>query len=304
MAKLSDWKAYAEQHNGKVVVWINQADALTKGALAAENSAGVCRAITMDWIAADRSFTVRRANFRAQFYGGGMIGGGLQEYCVPKKYLDLQKQLGAEFAKNQITLKALTEKAAKAVAAVEAANEPITLPDGKQVIVPKQGFDRLMAAAQAARDETATFVREKQGGQTCIAFQRFGAIDVVVKALAATTTPGFYALTMVQAGADVGHVVGFELGRFFEFMDANSGLFYFETSADLLTFFTNKIWPGFYSKQGYTIFGLFQYDLGRWRAPALKPIPPPDQKQADVKQPDPKDLLVKAQGQSDSCVIA
>jgi hypothetical protein len=243
MAQLEDWRTAARAHSGSIVVWINQSAAAN---LKAVNSNGVCKAITMDWIASYRKYRSDRAAFVNQFRKYDADGN--LETCIPDTYLAKQTAFTQQLA--------LDRKAY--VAAI-----------GKYKLNP----------TLAGKKKVDDILRRARGGPDCRNFTKFTSIDQVATALTSLAKPAYCALALTEPG---GHVIGFELRsdqkvsdnfpKLYEYLDANTGLFAFGDLQKMLDFVKQKVWPQRADKDGkvvwngyakkYTKFMLLEYDIG------------------------------------------
>jgi len=252
MAKLSDWERYAAQHKGIVVAWINQPGAAS---IKQANSNGVCRAITRSWIDSCRGDTAAQIEFLKKFRAYGPDGKML-DANVPDEYIEQQVELSKAFNTSQIQFAALTKDVLDANA------------DAKTKLnASKQDYDAALLKAQQALSVLEDFVKAVQGGQGCFDAKRFKTVDLVIAELKNQSAQSQYYGLSMTGPSGFGHVVGFEFRSdrqpaSYQFLDANSGLFYFTAADDMLDFVEKKIWLAFYSNQPIGIFGLFLYDLG------------------------------------------
>lgn len=249
MADPKAWRKKAQDNKGATVIWINQSD---NKDLKEIGSAGVCFAITTDWVKQYRANRIARSEFVNSFREGMEIdpttGEPDPDTCIPVTYMVEQEEYSTRLRRYRQESKAVQKKIDEARA--------------KQQPVPQD-----LVNTQAAID-----AREYGTGMKQIT--RFipkdgKTIKDAVAAMLANTNPAYYLLVLRRTGG--AHVVGFEFRPdvvvsenypgLFEFIDANLGLYAFPSSDNMLAFFNNCVWKELYAAK-YDRFDVVQFDLG------------------------------------------
>ena len=245
---LDTWRGYAEKFNGSTVVWINQGD--ENSTVSKANSEGVCHAIASDWLLAYRSFLSERSEFVNAFRVYDEHS-RLKEYSIPKKYLDEQAELENAVKLRRTERADLVKDYTKAKEADDKGSTSIT-----------------KFTLQLAKDALKEHDRTLIGGADCKAMGQFKALDKLNEFMAKITTPRYCAVVVSGDSKNTAHIVAFEFrpdksaGSFpgiFEFIDANTGLFAFRTSGEMLGFVKKYVWPMY---SAYSLYDIYMYDTG------------------------------------------
>ena len=262
MENLDDWIGIAAKYNGIAVAWINQAGApaLKKG-----NVSGVCRAITLDWIAAYSAGTAEQVTFLSAFR---ILGSDKQllNVNVPEKYIKPQAAYQKQLEIDRVTYQRLREDQDLKFKVAETLNTQLQLKK-KQGLTPDPSEDAALTNALkisgAAMNKVNEFAALIGGGPRCANQTNFNSFAEVIAALenaqpdSHQTTPNseFVAMGLTGPGSSAsndrfGHIVGLEFGwnrkpPLFEFLDANTGLFCFPTQKDMIDF-VRRVWSEFY----------------------------------------------------------
>lgn len=240
----SEWDKTAKDYRGSNVIWINQSgDTQLKEA----NSAGVCFAITRDWVKNYRRAKIDRSNFVNAFRD---VQRGKPPQNLPAIYLKKQAQYSAELQAQRDALGNLRTQLETATA-----NSRPT----------KEELERITLS-----------IGRHQYGRSVLSVKVFnGSLSGMTEAIGeikkiGATTPSYFMLSFTRPGQG-GHVVGFEcrpdisagsFPKLYEFIDANLGLYVFGNVSDVVDFFSVPVWADLYESRGYSKFILAQYDAG------------------------------------------
>jgi hypothetical protein len=215
-----EWRQRALARGGRLVVWIEQS---TDPNLLAQNSSGVCHALTVAWIEHYTGFTDDRSEFVNSFRRNE--GQRQDGTSIPRDYIEQQELYQSTVQAYNATLQ--TVKQLK--------NVPLE--------AKKQLLEGLKVQQRSLYGEKAVVTPLPSGTSVTQAVNTF------------PIHPCYVALSF-RAG-ESGHVVGFELRpdvyvsgnypEFYEFFDANLGLFAFSSRASMLDFFVQDVWPAIYA---------------------------------------------------------
>ncbi len=207
----AEWRQTARDHNGHMVVWIDQG---TDAGLQAVNSQGVCHALTTAWVTAFSNYRVDRAAFVNSFRGGGA------NTRIPATYLAQQGSYRQQVQANALRFRNAFD-------------------DLQQRIQRGENVD-----ATGLRDAMLS-ARQSYYGAACESLDQYASeVGANMAIFGGQIDPGFKLLAMHRP---VSHIVGFELrpdfrgapsfpNGIFEYFDANLGLFVFPSVNDLSNF--------------------------------------------------------------------
>jgi hypothetical protein len=218
MPSRADWKEIAKGYRANIVVWIDQS---SDNRLLEENRGGVCRTVTKRWVDAYMDSRPARAKFVNSF----------RDHGIPEEYIEEQEQYALDIkVHNSLLIGAKTLQAVS--------KDKVFLSSSVQMLKQSQS--------------------ELHPGEV-IKFPKGSAIQPILQKIARPT--GYTMLSFRPRDSDVGHVVGFEVrpdlqgqmsanfpNGLFEFIDANLGLFVFNSARTMVEFFYLEVWKRHYAK--------------------------------------------------------
>ena len=241
------WRTYVEKYKGAFVVWVDQS---TDPLLKANNSRGVCFAMSIDFVTA----------YQAGQPGPFDFVNGIRDTTnrwpntsrIPPKYLDIQAASQAMLDDYLLNLELLQLE----LEIAEKDEKPALITNIKQFM-----DDRIK---QRYGPGMATYEKFKEDSL-------FAAGELFDRMKATVTQNGnsYFLVEMRREKGPGGHAIAFgfrqdlsgsdKFPAIYEYFDANLGYFVFPSVDKLLDFFSLKVWLEVYSKKSYSNFAIASY---------------------------------------------
>ena len=239
------WREYVEKYKGAFVVWVDQS---TDPLLKANNSGGVCFAMSIDFATAYQMGQPGPAGF----VNGIRDRTSTWPYTsrIPSKYLDIQSASQAMLDEFKLNLELLQLELD---------------------ITEKEEKPALLAKIKQFMDDR---IKQRYGpGMT--SYEKFKANNVLasmelLKRMKATVTkngPSYFLISM--RGSKGGHAITFgyrqdlsgsdRFPAIYEYFDANLGYFVFPSEKNLSDFFNVEVWAELYGLTDYSSFEITSF---------------------------------------------
>jgi hypothetical protein len=239
------WRTYVDKYKGAFVVWVDQS---TDPLLKANNSKGVCFAMSIDFVTAYQ--LGQPGPF--DFVNGIRDRTNVWPYTsrIPHKYLDIQAASQAMLDEYVLNLELLSLE----LEIAEKDEKPALITKIKQFMNDryKQRYGPGMTSYEDFKVSNALAPSE---------------ILKRVKATVANNGPSYFLVEM--RGAKGGHAISFgyrqdlsgseNFPAIYEYFDANLGFFVFPTEKGLSDFFNTEVWAKIYVNTDYSKFTIASY---------------------------------------------
>lgn len=243
---IDEWKLAASQHNGKLVVWVDQEESLK---VKKSNLEGVCFVMTLDFVLKFQAGGTSPFYFVNGIRAATTASKGTNN--VPDLYVIKQNLYQAEVdaSKKQVSL--LTKQINAAGAAQKSALKK-QLSDLLQVVTSNRyGGDKMKQRETFSADFIVDFCQ--------LLFQK-------INANVTANGPSYFLTGMTNPGKG-GHAIAFShrpdldctgFPGIYEYFDPNLGLFVFPSKQDMMSFFEDEVLV-YYMPKNYSNFSMASY---------------------------------------------